>query len=129
MSSHRRRLPYLDTIHDQAFYIILARKQLAKKAKRGAVLCSRATHLHLPRLGRSSNSKQLGQDWPGLLTLLAGIFLYLRRVLQSCCPLLPTVLPATIVSRLLPVRTAQFDTILNEPPVIITQMKVNTCWP
>ena len=27
------------------------------------------------------------------------------------------------------VRTAQFDTILNEPPVIITQMRVNTCLP
>ena len=35
MSSHRRRLPYLDTIHDQAFYIILARKQLAKKQSEG----------------------------------------------------------------------------------------------
>jgi len=30
---------------------------------------------------------------------------------------------------LAPVRTAQFDTILNEPPVIITQMRVNTCLP
>ena len=28
---------------------------------------------------------------------------------------------------LTPVRTAQFNTILNEPPVIITQMRVNTC--
>ena len=27
------------------------------------------------------------------------------------------------------VRTAQFDTILNEPSVIITQMRVNTCLP
>ena len=27
------------------------------------------------------------------------------------------------------VRTAQFDTILNEPPVIIIQMRVNTCLP
>ena len=27
------------------------------------------------------------------------------------------------------VRTTQFDTILNEPLIIITQMKVNTCWP
>jgi len=27
------------------------------------------------------------------------------------------------------VRTAQIDTILNEPPVIITQMRVNTCLP
>ena len=26
-------------------------------------------------------------------------------------------------------RTAQFDTILNEPPVIIIQMRVNTCLP
>ena len=26
-------------------------------------------------------------------------------------------------------RTIQFDTILNEPPVIITQMRVNTCLP
>ena len=33
-------------------------------------------------------------------------------------------------SALIPVvRTAQFDTILNEPPVIITQMRVNTCLP
>ena len=29
----------------------------------------------------------------------------------------------------IPVRTAQFDTILNEPPVIIIQMRVNTCLP
>ena len=29
----------------------------------------------------------------------------------------------------LSVRTAQFDTILNEPPAIITQMRVNTCLP
>ena len=29
----------------------------------------------------------------------------------------------------LTVRTAQFDTILNEPPVIIIQMRVNTCLP
>ena len=27
------------------------------------------------------------------------------------------------------VRTTQFDTILNEPPVIIIQIKVNTYWP
>ena len=33
-------------------------------------------------------------------------------------------------SALIPVvRIAQFDTILNEPPVIIIQMRVNTCWP
>jgi len=33
-------------------------------------------------------------------------------------------------SALIPVvRTAQFDTILNEPPVIIIQMRVNTCLP
>ena len=37
--------------------------------------------------------------------------------------------PRRLAAANLRVRTAQFNTILNEPPVIVFQMRVNTCMP
>ena len=88
-------------------------------------LCAASVALTLPCGTEDSAAEFNGREKSGHLAPMPTRWASSQRRLCTVAP----VRSATGASRRPGVRTAQFDTILNEPPVIIIQMRVNTCWP